>query len=142
MTTDTIARPALRAPSRRADLVGRGLAALAAAATVVAFLNGILMTLNASDDRVYVEGWRVSSFAIFAGLFALLAIRPRQSAGVWEILLAGKAAVTVFGALLGDVPEARLSAVIDLVLVAVVAAAYILCRGWLAWRPATTNPTR
>ncbi|MET8525470.1 hypothetical protein [Micromonospora sp. NPDC005172] len=48
----------------------------------------------------------------------------------------------VFGALIGDVPEARLSAIIDFGLVAVVATAYVLCRGWLAWRPATTNRTR
>ncbi|MGW0215579.1 hypothetical protein ACWDXH_14415 [Micromonospora chokoriensis] len=128
-------------PTRRADLVGRGLAALASLATGVAFVNGVLLTIGASDDRLFIEGWRVSSFGIFAALFALLAVRPRQTAGVWEVVLVGKGALVVFGALIGDVPEARLSAVIDFGLVAVVAAAYVLCRGWLAWRPATTNPT-
>ncbi|MEK8104647.1 hypothetical protein NKG94_04610 [Micromonospora sp. M12] len=141
MTTSTAFRIAT-APTYRADLVGRGLAALAALATGVAFVNGVLLSINAADDRLFIEGWRVSSFGIFAALFALLAIRPRQTAGVWEIVLAGKAALVVFGALIGDVPEARLSAIIDFGLVAVVAAAYVLCRGWLAWRPATTNPTR
>ncbi|MFG1653388.1 hypothetical protein ACGFIE_26000 [Micromonospora sp. NPDC049275] len=142
MTAATATRVDPAAPARRRDLAGRGLAALAALATVVAFVNGILLTINASDDRLFIEGWRVSSFGIFAALFALLAVRPRQAAGVWEIVLVGKAALVVFGALIGDVPEARLSAVVDFGLVAVVAAAYVLCRGWLAWRPAITDPTR
>ncbi|MEU8421464.1 hypothetical protein AB0C15_11370 [Micromonospora sp. NPDC048835] len=142
MTAATASRIDIAAPSRRADLVGRGLAAVASLATGVAFLNGVLLTINASDDRLFIEGWRVSSFGIFAALFALLAVRPRQSAGVWEVVLVGKTALVVFGALIGDVPEARLSAVIDLGLVAVVATAYVLCRGWLAWRPATTDTIR
>ncbi|MEU7587354.1 hypothetical protein AB0A95_13745 [Micromonospora sp. NPDC049230] len=129
-------------PAPLADRIGRGFAAVAALATVVAFVNGLLLTLAAPDDRLFIEGWRVSSFAIFAALFALLAFRPRRSAGVWEILLAGKTALVVFGMTIGDVSEARLSAFIDLGLVAVVATAYVLCRGWLAWRPATTTPTR
>ncbi|MFF0151738.1 hypothetical protein [Micromonospora sp. NPDC005203] len=140
MTTATASRIDTAAPNT--DRIGRGLAVVAALATTVAFVNGIMLTLNAPDDRLFIEGWRVSSFAIFAGLFALLAVRPRQSAGVWEIVLAGKTALVVFGLAIGDVPEARLSAVIDIGLVAVVAAAYVLCRGWLAWRPTTTNPTR
>ncbi|MGC4812171.1 hypothetical protein ACLQ29_16745 [Micromonospora sp. DT228] len=142
MTTATALRTDTTAPARSADRIGRGLAAVAALATLGAFVNGVLLTLNAPDDRLFIEGWRVSSFAIFAGLFALLAIRPRQSAGVWEIVLAGKTALVVFGLAIGDVAEARLSAFIDIGLVAVVAAAYVLCRGWLAWRPTTTNPTR
>ncbi|MET8040471.1 hypothetical protein ABZU25_06350 [Micromonospora sp. NPDC005215] len=142
MTTATAFRTDTTAPAPLADRIGRGLAAVAALATVGAFVNGVLLTINAPDDRLFIEGWRVSSFAIFAGIFALLAIRPRQSAGVWEIVLAGKTALVVFGVTVGDVPEARLSAIIDLALVAVVATAYVLCRGWLAWRPATTNPTR
>ncbi|MEV4847012.1 hypothetical protein AB0K20_27795 [Micromonospora matsumotoense] len=142
MTATPANRIDTAAPTHRADLVGRGLAALAALATGVAFVNGVLLTINAGDDRLFIEGWRVSSFGIFAALFALLALRPRQAAGVWEVVLVGKAALVVFGALIGDVPEARLSAVIDFGLVTVVAAAYVLCRGWLAWRPATTHPTR
>ncbi|MEU7751159.1 hypothetical protein AB0B57_35295 [Micromonospora sp. NPDC049101] len=142
MTTATVSRIHTTAPAPLADRIGRGFAAVAALATVVAFVNGILLTLDAPDDRLFIEGWRVSSFAIFAALFALLAFRPRRSAGVWEILLAGKTALVVFGMTIGDVSEARLSALIDLGLVAVVATAYVLCRGWLAWRPATTNPTR
>ncbi|MFG2050567.1 hypothetical protein ACGFIW_24410 [Micromonospora sp. NPDC048935] len=142
MTTATASRIVTTVPAPLADRIGRGFAAVAALATVGAFVNGLLMTLNAPDDRLFVEGWRVSSFAIFAALFVLLAFRPRQSAGVWEILLAGKTALVVFGMTIGDVAEARLAGFIDLGLVAVVATAYVLCRGWLAWRPATTDPTR
>ncbi|GAA0537768.1 hypothetical protein GCM10010172_18880 [Paractinoplanes ferrugineus] len=134
MTTVTATHLGTTAPSRRADRAGRGLAAFAALATSGAFVNGVLMTISAPDDRLFVEGWRVSSFAIFAGLFALLAFRPRRSAGVWELLLAGKSALVVFGVTAGRVPEARPAAVIDFALVVVVAAAYVLCRGWLAWR--------
>ncbi|MBX7268633.1 hypothetical protein KIF24_23175 [Micromonospora sp. Llam7] len=142
MTTATASRIGTAAPTRHADLAGRALAAVASLATVVALVNGVLLTINAPDDRLFIEGWRVSSFAIFAGIFALLAIRPRQSAGVWELVLAGKTALVVFGVMIGNVPEAQLSAVIDFALVAVVATAYVLCRGWLAWRPATIGPTR
>lgn len=142
MTAASVDRIDISTPTRRADLAGRALAALASLATGVAFVNGVLLTIDAGDDRLFIEGWRVSSFGIFAALFALLAVRPRQAAGVWEIVLVGKAALVVFGALIGDVPEARLSAVIDFGLVAVVATAYVLCRGWLAWRPAANDPTR
>lgn len=140
MTTVTVTRSGTAAPRRAADLTSRALVGLAALATAGAFAHGLLLTSAAGSDRLFVEGWRVSSFAIFAGLFALLALRPRRSAGLWEILLLGKAGLTVFGFLVGDVPEAPEAAVIDLVLVAVVASAYVLCRGWLAWRTPATDP--
>ena len=48
----------------------------------------------------------------------------------------------VSGVMVGNVPEARLSAIIDFALVVVVASAYVLCRGWVAWLPGTTNSIR
>ena len=37
-----------------------------------------------------VETWRLLGFGTFAGLFALLAYRPRYYAGVWELAIANK----------------------------------------------------
>ncbi|HEV7975456.1 hypothetical protein [Amycolatopsis sp.] len=129
-------------PSDRADRVGRGLAVFASLATVGAFAGGIIAMTTAGDDRLWVEGWRTFTYLVFAGLFALLAVRPRQVPDVWELVLAGKSALVVFAVIVGDIPEAQQAGIVDFGLVVVVALAYVLCRGWQAWRPVTTNPTR
>lgn len=130
------------APSDRADRIGRGLAAFASLATVGAFADGIIRMTDAADDRLWVEAWRTITYAFFIGLFALLAARPRQAAGIWELALAGKTALVVFAVIVGDIPEARLAGMVDFALVVVVALAYVLTRGWLAWQPGTTDPPR
>ncbi|WP_055610188.1 hypothetical protein [Streptomyces phaeochromogenes] len=93
-------------------------------------------------EPVEVEAWRTITYAFFIGLFALLAARPRQAAGIWELALAGKTALVVFAVIVGDIPEARLAGMVDFALVVVVALACVLTRGWLAWQPGTTDPTR
>ena len=128
-------------PSNRADRVGRGLAAFASLATVVAFAGGIIEMATAADDRLWVEAWRTFTYFVFIGLFALLAIRPRQ-VPIWELVLASKAALVVFAVIVGDIPEAQRAGIVDFGLVVVVGLAYVLCRGWQAWRPVTLNPTR
>jgi hypothetical protein len=131
----------VQSPSGRADRLGRGLAAFASVATVVAFIGGILEMADAADDRLWVEAWRTFTYFVFIGLFALLAIRPRQ-VPIWELVLASKSALVVFAVIVGDIPEARQAGFVDFGHVVVVGLAYVLCRGWQAWRPATTNPTR
>ena len=128
------------APSGRADRIGRGLAAFASLATVGAFADGIIRMTDAADDRLWVEAWRTITYAFFIGLFALLAARPRQAAGIWELALAGKTALVVFAVIVGDIPEARLAGMVDFALVVVVALAYVLTRGWQAWHLGTTDP--
>ncbi|MFI6277615.1 hypothetical protein [Streptomyces sp. NPDC050988] len=129
------------APSGRADRIGRGLAAFASLATVGAFADGIIRMTDAADDRLWVEAWRTITYAFFVGLFALLAARPRQAAGIWELVLAGKTALVVFAVTVGDIPEARLAGVVDFALVVVIGLAYVLSRGRQAWQPGTTDRT-
>jgi hypothetical protein len=35
-------------------------------------------------DRIWIETWRTLSYLMFAGLFALLALRPGNSPAIWE----------------------------------------------------------
>jgi hypothetical protein len=129
-------------PSGRADRIGRGLAAFASLATVGAFVDGIIGMTNAADDRLWVEAWRTFTYAVFIGLFALLAARPRQAPAIWELVLSSKIALVVFAVMVGDIPEARLAGMVDFALVVVVALAYVLSRGWQAWHAGTTDRTR
>ncbi|MDQ0955275.1 hypothetical protein QFZ24_009198 [Streptomyces phaeochromogenes] len=89
---------------------------------------------DAAEDRLWAEAWRTFTYAVFIGLFALLAARPRQAPAVWEPVLANKAALVVFAVMVGDIPEARLAGMVDFGLVVVVALAYVLSRGWQAWQ--------
>ncbi|MFD3376566.1 MULTISPECIES: hypothetical protein [unclassified Streptomyces] len=141
MTIATDVRASV-APSGRADRIGRGLAAFASLATVGAFADGIIRMTNAADDRLWVEAWRTFTYAVFVGLFALLAARPRQAPAIWELVLASKTALVVFAVVVGDIPEARLAGMVDFALVVVLALAYVLTRGWQAWQLGTTDPTR
>lgn len=135
---ETVTHPIVESPSRRADRIGRGLMWVNFAATLVAFADGVNRMVNATDDRLWVEGWRTFAYLVFAGLFALIAVRPRGQRGLWELILGHKTALVVFAVLLGNVPEARLAGLVDFALVLLTAMAYALCRGWRAWR--TTTP--
>jgi hypothetical protein len=137
---ETATRPIVEVPSRRADRIGRGLMWVNFVATLVAFADGVNRMVNASDDRLWVEGWRTFAYLVFAGLFALIALRPRGQRGLWELILGHKTALVVFAVVLGGVPEARLAGLVDFALVLLTAMAYVLCRGWRAWR--TTTPYR
>ncbi|GAA0964798.1 hypothetical protein GCM10009555_002760 [Acrocarpospora macrocephala] len=120
--------------ARRLDLIGRGLLAFAAVGSIGAFVEGCWKVAAASDDRIWVEFWRTSAYLVVAGLFALLALSPRTHWGVWELLFGQKAALVVFAVVVGDVLEARRALFVDLGLVLILVASYVLCRGWYAWR--------
>jgi hypothetical protein len=129
-----------RGPTVLADRIGRWLLVLASLSTVGAFVLGIALMTDAPDSRIWVEGWRTSAFLVFAGLFAILAVAPRAQRGLWELVLGQKAALVLIAVAVGDVPEARLSGLIDLGVVVIVTAAYVLCRGWYAWRTSAAAP--
>jgi hypothetical protein len=126
------------APTVLADKIGRWLLVLAALSTVGAFVLGITLMMDAPESRLWVEGWRTSAFLVFAGLLAILAVAPRTQRGLWELVLGQKWALVIMAVAMGDVNEARTSGLIDFVLVLVVSVAYVLCRGWYAWRPRTS----
>ena len=69
-------------PGKLRDTTGRGAMILTALSTLVAFADGLGRMRAASDDRLWIEGWRTFGYVVFAGLFALLAARPRRSPGL------------------------------------------------------------
>jgi hypothetical protein len=131
-----------RGPTVLADKIGRWLLVFATLSTVGAFILGITLMMDAPDSRIWVEAWRTSAFLVFAGLFAILAVAPRTQRGLWELVIGQKTALVVIAAAVGDVHEAHVSGLIDLGLVAVVTAAYVLCRGWYAWLTPAAEPAR
>lgn len=120
------------------DRIGRAVLLLVTVSTLGAFVQGLFVLAAAAPDRVFVEGWRTFGYLVFAGLFALLAVRPRTSPLIWELVVVQKAAVTAVGYLNITAFEAVPSAHVDLALVVATVAAWILCRGWLSWRRAAT----
>jgi len=79
------------------DRVGRALLWLAALGAVVSAVSALSSVVAANDSTRGVEVWRMYGLAVFAGLFVLLALRPRQYRGVWELAIANKLALTVTG---------------------------------------------
>jgi hypothetical protein len=72
------------------DRLGRALMALLVALTIVAFVDGIRRMRIATTDRIWIETWRTFAYMMFAGLFALLALRPRNSPAIWELTFGHK----------------------------------------------------
>jgi hypothetical protein len=52
--------------------------------TIAAFVDGISRTGIAARDRIWIETWRTFAYVMFAGLFALLALRPRNSPALFD----------------------------------------------------------
>ena len=115
------------------DRIGRIVLGLLVAMTFVAFADGVRRMGLAGSDRIWVETWRTFAYLVFAGLFAILAWRPRTSPGLWELTFGHKIAVVLFGLTLGNVAEAHLAIAVDAVLVVLIVLAWWLCRGWLSW---------
>jgi hypothetical protein len=116
------------------ERLGQGLMVLASLGALFAFYASIAGVRAASPATVWVETWRMFGFVVFAGLFGLLAIRPRLSAGVWELAFFHKLAMAVSAMNLTDADEAIVAGSIDAVLALLLAAAYVLTRAWTAWR--------
>jgi hypothetical protein len=116
------------------DRVGRAPLALVVLLTIAAFVDGIWRMEVATTDRTWIETWRTFAYMMFAGLFALLALHPRNSPAIWELTVGHKLAVTLFGLWLGNaVPEVSVAVKMDFALVVMIATAWVLCRGWLSW---------
>ena len=76
-------------------------------------------------------------FLVFAGIFALLAFRPRTLPGLWELSIMDKAGMTLLAAVFAvtrDAQGAVTTAVADGALTALLITAYVLARGYRAWR--------
>jgi hypothetical protein len=129
---DTIAtqKPALRWQ----DKLGRGLMGLAALGAFIAFISAIPAVKTTNPDTMWVETWRLFGFLVFTGMFVLLALRPLNSAGVWELAFFHKAAMAITALLIPGVKQAASAGLIDGILAILIVLAYFLTRGWTAWR--------
>ena len=120
--------------SASADRISRGLTGFNAFLGVIALGNGIYTLFRTDRDHLIVEGWRTFGFLVFLIMWIMITVWPRQVPGVWEFIFLHKVAITIFAIALGDAAEAQRTALIDGWLVITAIPAYILCRGWVAWR--------
>ncbi|MGF7229634.1 MAG: hypothetical protein ACQR33_06690 [Candidatus Saccharibacteria bacterium] len=107
-------------------------------AAIAAFASGItamsdVHTASHATKMAYV--WNCYGYFVFAALFALLALRPKNYRGLWEITIFNKLALTVTALLMmHDKTITGTSTIIgwDGGLSVVLIVAYILCKGWTA----------
>jgi hypothetical protein len=124
----------LEIPPRWQDRLGRGLMWLAALGALFAFASGFAAVNSATLETIWVETWRMFGFLVFTGMFILLGLRPRNSAGVWELAFFHKTAMAISALFLSGAKEAAMAGTIDAVLAVLIAVAYIFTRGWMAWK--------
>lgn len=88
---------------------------------------------TAGPETLMVEIWRLAGLVVFSGLFALLAYRPLHYAGVWELVIANKLALTIVSLTCASHADgAGDVALADGILTGVLLTAYSLNRGWRA----------
>ena len=129
----TIVSARLAAELSPRDLVGRTLMCLAALAAAATAVGAIVPVLDAPAATKIIETWRLYGFLVFAGLFALLAARPRRYRWVWELVILNKLALTAtaLGYLAhGGIDGAGTVICSDGGLTIVLVAGYVCCRGW------------
>ena len=124
----------LETSPRWQELLGRGLMWLAALGAFTAFVSAFTVVNSATAETIWVETWRLFGFLVFTGMFVLLALRPRNSAGVWELAFFHKAAMAISVLFLSGAKEAVMAGTIDGVLAILIAIAYLCTRGWTAWK--------
>jgi hypothetical protein len=140
MTAATDATATVAHPAPWADRIGRGIMAVNAAAALLAFASGLMIMASVSDERVITEAWRTFAYIFFAGIWVILTVSPRRQKGLWELLLFQKGAITAYSFVMWHLPDAPLTALIDLAVTGTTLIAYVLCRGWLAWRTSSPEP--
>ncbi|MEC3977566.1 hypothetical protein [Amycolatopsis sp. H20-H5] len=134
MTTATSTTFVSSAPTRRWDLVGRGLMIFNAVTTFAVFINGLFLMGAADDDRLMVEGWRTFGYLVFAAMWAMLAYRPRQVPAMWEMVIVHKVAAAILALTITHTTEGMQSSITDSWVALSTIFAYIVCRGWQSWR--------
>lgn len=113
---------------------------LAAFGAIYAFISAVSSVWSAGPETLVVESWRLFGFLVFAGLFLLLAYRPNQYPGVWELVIFHKAAIAIFLVVAGsDATDGTATAVTDGVLAIALIIAYLLVEGYRNW-DAFRNP--
>lgn len=138
---------AMRTPQRRSTWRGRtstGLMLLAALGALLSFVGGVTAVMTTTPAVQVAESWRTLGVLVFAGLFALLAFRPRAYPGVWELAIFHKVAVSATVAVLTgqEAVGARTIAVAEGVLAVVLIAAYVLAEAYTCWGQLARKPHR
>jgi hypothetical protein len=118
------------------DRVAMVLMILASTGAVFAFGGAVLTVVDADSATAVVEAWRMLGFLVFAGLFLLLALRPRNYPGLWELAILHKGGMTIISAILSrdGATDAGSVAVFDGILVLMIIAAYMLSQGYRSWQ--------
>lgn len=131
----TAPSPAAGAPpvTDRRVLVGSVLLALSAVGALVAGIGAVGTVTDAGDATLIVEAWRMAGFFVFAGIFGLLAYRPRSLPGVFELAIGHKLVLTLVAATASTADGAGEAVLADGVLSVLLLVAYVLCRSWTAW---------
>ncbi|MFE9691862.1 hypothetical protein [Micromonospora sp. NPDC005806] len=123
--------------TRIRDRVARALLVLAAAGAVAAVAGAVDGVADAGPATRMVETWRMLGFGVFAGLFLLLAYRPRLYAGIWELAILNKLGLTLAALSFGSGTDGAGAALIaDGSITLILLAAYVLSKGWTAWSTA------
>src|SRR5262245_3566063 len=119
------------------DRIATVLMLVSALGALYAFTTSIRAVQAAGTATQQVETWRMFGFLMFAGVFVLLGIWPRRLPGLWELTIACKAGLTVMEALLigNHAVDAQSTAIADGILSVFLLVAYLLSRGYTAWRP-------
>lgn len=119
------------------DRIATGLMLVSALGALYALISAIGAVQTAGPATQQVETWRLFGFLMFAGVFVLLGLWPRRLPGLWELTIASKVGLTVAEALLigNNAAGAQFAAIADGILSALLIAAYLLSRGYTAWRP-------
>ncbi|HEX5157128.1 MAG TPA: hypothetical protein VFW17_07925 [Ktedonobacterales bacterium] len=126
-----------RVTSTIQDRIATVLMLVSALGALYAFFTAIGAVQTATPATQQVETWRLFGFLMFAGVFILLGVWPRRLPGLWELTIANKVGLTVVEVLLtrNDEAGAQSAAVADAILCALLIVAYLLSRGYTAWRP-------
>ena len=120
-------------PSRAQVTGARILMGLAAVGALAASATSIQTVRAAGPETLMVEIWRLAGLVVFSGLFSLLAYRPLYYAGVWELVIANKLALTIVSLTCASHADgAGEVALVDGILTGVLLTAYLLNRGWRA----------
>ncbi|MCX5122099.1 hypothetical protein OG992_33625 [Micromonospora sp. NBC_00362] len=119
----------------RSDQIARILLGLAALGALAAAASAAGAVGDADASSKIVETWRAYGLVVFAGLFTLLAAKPRGYRGVWELVIFHKVALTVTalvyaaeGGVIGTASIIVWDGAVSVLLIA----AYVLSRGWAA----------
>jgi hypothetical protein len=130
------------------DRIALVLMALMSLGSLYVFMDSLLTFGTVPAAAVGVEAWRMFGYVVFAGLFLLAGLFPRRMIGIWELIIFHKSVTALYlipyigvDADMDAAPTKTILTVIlnDGLLVAMTVTAYVLAKGWRAWRPAARS---